>query len=99
MRPSGPGLLCAGSFLMTTSILSAVTGLFRFLLLIHSVLEDYIFLEMCPFHLGFQISWHPVLHSNFLHPLYFFGISCNLCSFISNCVPLDPLSFFLAEPT
>ena len=27
-------------------------------------------------------------------PLYFCGISCNLSSFISNCVYLDPLSFF-----
>ena len=51
---------------MTASISFAVIGLFRFLLLLHSVLEDYIFLEMCPFHLGFQISWHTVLRSNFL---------------------------------
>ena len=50
---------------MTASISSAVIGLFRFSASLHSVLEDYIFLEMCPFHLGFQISWHTVLHSNF----------------------------------
>ena len=43
---------------MTASISSAVIGLFGFLLLLHSVLEDYIFLEMCPFHLGF---WHTII--------------------------------------
>ena len=73
MKPSGPGLLCVGSFLMTASILSAVIGLFRFSAS-SSVLEDYIFLEMCPFHLGFQISWHTVLHSNFLQSFVF--LSC-----------------------
>ena len=44
------------------------------MLLFHSVSEDYIFLEMCPFHLGFQISWHIVLHSNFFwlrYPIFF----------------------------
>ena len=30
-----------------------------------------IFLEICQFHLGFHISWHIVLHSNFLQSLYF----------------------------
>ena len=82
---------------MTASILSAVTGLFRFSASSFSF-GDYIFLEMCPFHLGFQISWHTVLCSSY-NPLYFCGISCNLSCFISNCVYLDPLSFFLDEPT
>ena len=35
-------------------------------LLLHSVLEDYIFLEICPFHSGFHVSWHIVVCSNFL---------------------------------
>ena len=56
---------------MTASISSAVIGLFRFSGLLHSVLEDYIFLEMCPFHLSFQMSWHTVLHSNFLQSFVF----------------------------
>ena len=42
-----------------------------FLLLLHWVLEGYIFLEICPFHLGFQISWHIVLHSNFWQSFVF----------------------------
>ena len=54
-----------------------------FLLLLHLVFKDYIFLEMCPFHPGFQVSWHIVLHSYFLHPLLFCSISCNFY-FISN---------------
>ena len=32
------------------------------------------------------------------NPLYFCGISSNLSSFISNCVHLGPVSFFLDEP-
>ena len=70
MKPSGPGLLYDGSFLMTASISSPVIGLFGFSAS-HSVLEDYIFLEMCPFHLGFQISCHIVLRSNFSESFVF----------------------------
>ena len=69
MKLSDLGLLCVGSFLVTASILSAVIGLFRFSA--SSVLDDYISLEMCPFHLGFQISWHTVLRSNFLQSFAF----------------------------
>ena len=76
MKPSGPGLLCVGSFLMTASISSAVIGLFRISVLLHSALEGYIFLEICPFHLGFHISWNIVLNSNFLQ------------SFVFRCYPL-----------
>ena len=32
---------------------------------------EVIFLEICPFHLGFHISWHIVLHSNFLQSFVF----------------------------
>ena len=71
MKPSGPGLLCVGSFLITVSISLGVIGLFRLSVFFHSVLKGYIFLEICPFHLGFHISWHIVLHSNFLQSLYF----------------------------
>ena len=91
MKPSGPGLLCVGSFLMTASISSTVIGLFRFSASSSPLLEYYIFLEMCPFHLGFQISWHTVLCSNFLQ--FFGGIICGLLSFISDGVYLGSLSF------
>ena len=97
MKPSGPWLLCIGSFLITASILSAVIGLFRFSATSSFSFGRLYFLEMCPFHLGFQISWQffVVISDN---PLYFSGVSCNLSSFISYCVYLGPLSFFPDEP-
>ena len=97
MKVTGPGLLCVGSFLRTASISSAVIGLLRLSASSSFNLEDYSFLEMCPFHLGIQISWHTVLCNNFLQSLYFCGISCSLSSFISNFVYLDPLSVFYDE--
>ena len=53
-----------------------------FLLLLNSVLEDYIFLEICPFHPSFHIlgiQFHILVHSNFLIILcisFFFLILC-----------------------
>ena len=41
------------------------------LLLLHSVLIDYVFLEICPFHLGFQVSWRVGLCSNLLQSFVF----------------------------
>ena len=49
VKPSGPGLLCVKSFLMTASISSAVIGLFRLSASSSFSLEDYIFLGMYPF--------------------------------------------------
>ena len=71
MKPSGPGLLCVGSFLMIASISSAVVGLFRFSISASLSLGGYLFLEICPFYLGFHISWHIVIHSNFLQSFVF----------------------------
>ena len=52
MKPSGPELLFVGNFLIIASISFAVIGLqprlSGFLLLLQSVLEDYIFLEIGP---------------------------------------------------
>ena len=48
-----------------------------FLLLLDSVLEDRMFLEICPFHSGCPISWHIVFIVISYNPLYFFGIGCN----------------------
>ena len=70
LKPSSPGLLCAMNFPITASITLAVIGLFRFFASSFSF-GDYIFLEMCPFHLGFQISWHTVAHINFLESFVF----------------------------
>ena len=66
VKPSGPGLLCVRSFLITVSISSGVVGLFR--LSASSSLSFWMlyFSRICLFHLGFHISWHIVLCSNFL---------------------------------
>ena len=69
-----------------------------FLLLLHSVLEDYIFLKCVHFTNVFKFLGIPFFVVISYNPLYFCGISCNLSSFISNCVYLDPLPFFLDEP-
>ncbi|KAF6090840.1 hypothetical protein HJG60_012222 [Phyllostomus discolor] len=52
------------------------------------MLEDYMLLEICPFHLVFKflgIEFFTVISYN---PLYFCGVNCNLSSFISDCVYL-----------
>ena len=79
---------------MTASISSAVIGLFRF-----SASSSFSFGRLY-FYRNVSISPR---FSNFLahsfvvisyNPLYFRGISCNICSFISDCVYMDPLSIF-----
>ena len=93
MKSSGPGLLCVGSFLMTASISSAVTGLFRLF-----AASSFSFGRL---YFPQNLSISPRF-SNFLaisyNSLYFCGISCNFSFFISGCVYLGPLSFFLDEP-
>ena len=91
VKPSVQGLLCVGSFLITVSIPSSVIVPFRLSGSSSVTLEGYIFLEICPFHLGFHISWHIVLCSNSLQSFYFGSVSCSLSSFISDCVYLGPL--------
>ena len=97
MKPSGPGLLRFGSFFITGSISSAVTGLLRFSASSLFSFGRLYFSRNVSISLGFQISWPTVLHSNFLQFFVFLDISCSLPSFISDCVYLGPLSFFLDE--
>ena len=73
------------------SFLTVYSG---FLFLPVSVLRDYMFLEIYPFHTGWPVCGHIVVHSNFLQYLVFCDISCYFSSFISHFVYLDPLSFF-----
>ena len=47
MKPSSPGLLFVGSFLITVSVSILVIALF--ILSIPSVLEGYTFVRICPF--------------------------------------------------
>ena len=62
-------------------LLSVYSG---FLLLLDSVLDDYMFLKISPFHPGFQISWHIVVQSTLT-------ILC--ISLVS--VLISPLSFLI----
>ena len=47
------------------------------------------FLEICPFHPGFHISWHLVVHSNFLQFVFVF-----LCISVVSVV-ISPLLFLI----
>ena len=65
------GLCVLGVFwllLQFHQLLLVCTG---FLLVLHLVMRDFIFLEICPSHLGFQISWHIIPHSNFFSFFYY----------------------------
>ena len=63
MKPSGPGLLFAGRFLITVSISVLVMGLLRFSISPGSVLESCAFLRICPFLPGCPFYWHIVADS------------------------------------
>ena len=63
MKPSGPGLLFAGRFLVTVSISMLVMGLLDFLFLPGSVLETYAFLRVCPLLPSCPFYWHIVADS------------------------------------
>ena len=64
-------------------------------LLVDSVLEDYMFLEICPFHPGFQISWHIVVHSwNFLF-LLSENFKSSLFLFVQCSFPIAFYSYFV----
>ena len=117
-KPSGPGRLFVGSFVITVSISVLVIGLFIFFLSIFplfnlwrlylffldSVLGNCMFLETCPFLLGWWICWHIAVHCILLFFgffvlffLYFFGISCYFSSFISYFIFLNTPSFLLCK--
>lgn len=59
MKPCGPGL--CWEFLITAFILLVVIGIFRFSVFLDSVLEGYMLLEVYPFLLDGQISWHVIV--------------------------------------
>ena len=84
MKPSGPGLLWVGSFLITASILSAVIGLFRLSSFLHSVLED----KFLGIELFIVIS---------LNPLVISVVLVLISPFSFDFIYLGPLSFSLDE--
>ena len=67
MKPSGPGLLFAGRFLITVSISVLVMGLLRFSIFLPGpVLESCTFLRICPFLPHCPFYWHIVADSSLL---------------------------------
>ena len=66
MKPSGPGLLFAGRFLITVSISVLVMGLLRFSFFPGSVLESYTFPGICPFLPSCPFYWHIVAVSSLM---------------------------------
>ena len=93
MKPSCPGLLFVGRFLITVSISVLVMSLF----LPGSVLESYTLLRICPFLPGCPFYWHIVPHSRLNDPSYFCVVCCKFSSFVSNFTDLSLVSFFLDE--
>ena len=97
MKPSGPGLLFVGRFLITVLITVLVLGLLRFSISSWFSLEGYIFLRICPFLPRCPFYWHIFADSSLL---WFFVFLCCLCGFpifISSFVDLILLSFFPDE--
>ena len=52
-----------------------------------------IFLGICPFHLGYLISWHKIFHSI---PLQFCKVGCNISFFTLDFSNLSLLSFLVS---
>ena len=68
MKPSGPGLLFAGRFLITVSISVLVVVCSYFLFVLGSVLGDCTFLRICLFLPGCPFYWHIVADGSVLRP-------------------------------
>ena len=66
MKPSGPGLLFVGRFLLTVSTSVLVIGVFIFSIFPGSDLEGITFLRIFPFLPGFSFYWHIVACSNLM---------------------------------
>ena len=66
MKPSGPGLLLDGRFLITVSISVLVMGLLRFSISSCSVLESCTFLRICPFLPRCPFYWHVIADSSLM---------------------------------
>ena len=96
MKPSGPGLLFVGRFLITVSISVLVIGLFIFSISSWSGSEGCAFLRFSPFLPGCPIYWHIVVVVISHDPLYFCSVSCYFSfSFLS--IDLSLLHFFPDE--
>ena len=99
MKPSGPGLLFVGSFLITVSISILVIDwsvhIFSFFL-VQSweivPLQEFVHF----FQVVYFISTQLLIVASY-DSLHFCGVSCNFPFFNSNFIDLSPFLFFLDE--
>ena len=94
MKPSGPGLLFGGRFLITVSISVLVMGLLRLYISSWFCSGTLYFLRICPFLPSCPFYWHIVADLVSYDPLYFCVVCCDFSIFISNFVDLILLPFF-----
>ena len=89
--------ICRSFFFLTDSVLLLTIGLIR--LSVSSWLNlERLFLETCPFFLGFPVCWHITDHIIFLwFFLYLCGIFYYFSTFTSYFVDLGPLSFLMVS--
>ena len=66
VKPSSPGLLFAGRFLITVSISVFVMGLLRFSISSWFSFGKFIFLRICPFLPSCSFYWHIIADSSLL---------------------------------
>ena len=90
------GFCVPGVFWLVLRLCQLLSVSSGFLLLLHSVLEDYTFIENCPFHLGFQLSCHIFFVVISYNRFYFCVSSCNISYFTSDFDYLSPLFFLMS---
>ena len=92
MKPSGPGDLFFGRFLITASISVLVIGVFIISISSWFNLGRLNLSMNLSFLPGYPFYCHTVVHNSLYNPLYFCIVCCNLSFFISNLV--DFIRFF-----
>ena len=97
MKPSGPGLLFAGRFLITVSISMLVMGLLRFSISSWFSFGKLYFSKNFPLLPSCSFYWHIVAVVVSYDPLHFCVVCCDLSIFISNFIDLIFLPLFLDE--
>jgi len=97
MNASVPGLLLISlfeDFLITVSISVLVIGLYIFSFLPSSILEDCVFVRICPFFPGCPFYRNIITYNRLSRSLYFCGVSFHFY-FHFNFIDLRLLFFFL----
>ena len=96
MKPSGPGLLFVGRFLVTVSISVLVIDLFIFCFFLVQSWKVVLFYEFVHF---FQVAHFIVIYLLVVishDPLYFCSVNCYFSFFISNSIGFSLLFFLMS---